>query len=68
MGAFTSKFDRVSVVNGVTQFSATPVSTNPAGVPILVYKCANTPALCENVNQRNLLNMQNGRLTTLQGP
>lgn len=42
---------QTSVVNGVPEYSGTPVSVNPLGIPTLTYNCAKMPAICNNVNK-----------------
>ena len=52
----SGRADSTSTVEGVAQYSGTPVQTNPNGIPTLVYNCAKLPAICKNVNARNPIN------------
>lgn len=59
-------------VNGLPQYSGTPVLANPIGVPTLVYNCAKMPSICNNVHanggQYQLSNLGSGlkgRLATV---
>lgn len=61
-------FAQTSIVNGRPEFAGTPFATNPNGQPTLVYDCAKLPAICQNVNRRNPLEiLGGGRLGKLLG-
>lgn len=59
---------QTSTVNGVAEYSGTPVKTNPLGIPTLSYNCAKLPSICNNVHAVYPLNAGtiSGTKTTLQ--